>query len=393
MGEIAVIEKLKDELMKITDENGNVKEGYENRAKYILGELNEALGTEYTMNGNIIEQYDDLRENIDKLILKKKAEATLNAYQAEYEQAIKNQAEATETLIKLREKYDEKIAESQTKSGKEARDAAISAMQIADQIKNQTNLISEYGYTIQNYEALTSASVSENAEEIQKAVDNMGITYDRAKTKAQENLAEQIKSQENYLNVLETCLQDASAKNDKFQEQILNNQKNIEKEKLNNLVDSLIEQTSTVDKLSNDQKEAWKALAENNMLEYNQALNKLPEDVRNAINKATGVINFDGSLKIAAGEKSQIITKTFGNNLKLHNKAKEATITTAQMLNGDTSVQEAASELGQRAEKGFKDNTNGAEWGSDLGSNISGRNVICKVKDSISFTDCCWMDQ
>ena len=76
--EIAITEKLADELKQMTDENGKVKEGYENRAEYILTELNKALGTEYTMNGNIINQYDELKNNIDQLIAKKKAEATLN---------------------------------------------------------------------------------------------------------------------------------------------------------------------------------------------------------------------------------------------------------------------------------------------------------------------------
>ena len=77
--EIVTTQKLADELRNMTDENGKVKEGYENRAKYILGELNSALGTEYKMNGNIISQYGELKDNIDQLITKKKAEAALEA--------------------------------------------------------------------------------------------------------------------------------------------------------------------------------------------------------------------------------------------------------------------------------------------------------------------------
>lgn len=93
----------------MTDENGKVKEGYENRAKYILGELNNALGTEYQMNGNIISQYGELKDNIDQLISKKKAEATLDAYKEEYQTSLKNQAEATKTLTDLRQKYNDEL--------------------------------------------------------------------------------------------------------------------------------------------------------------------------------------------------------------------------------------------------------------------------------------------
>ena len=39
--------ELFSKLQEITDENGNVKAGYEERAKYILGELSTALGQEY----------------------------------------------------------------------------------------------------------------------------------------------------------------------------------------------------------------------------------------------------------------------------------------------------------------------------------------------------------
>ena len=105
--EIEISQKLANELRTITDENGKVKQGYENRAQTILTELNKALGTEYKMNGNIISQYKELKENIDKIIASKKAESVLNAYQEEYGTALKEQAKATSTLVKLKEEQAE----------------------------------------------------------------------------------------------------------------------------------------------------------------------------------------------------------------------------------------------------------------------------------------------
>lgn len=94
---------LSRELRTITDENGKVKAGYEGRAKVILGVLNEALGTEYTMTGNIINKYSELRDGIDQLIEKKKAEAVLNSQYKLYEEAITKEAEATRKLTELKD--------------------------------------------------------------------------------------------------------------------------------------------------------------------------------------------------------------------------------------------------------------------------------------------------
>ncbi|WP_195416521.1 phage tail tape measure protein [Enterocloster citroniae] len=82
------------QLQDITDENGNVKAGYEERAKYILGELSEALGQEYTLTGNQIDQYGELEKSIDSLILKKQANALFDANSEAYAEAITKRSSA-----------------------------------------------------------------------------------------------------------------------------------------------------------------------------------------------------------------------------------------------------------------------------------------------------------
>ena len=52
---------LLSELQSITDANGQVKAGYEERAKVITGELSEALGTEIEMTDGVIQKYGDQR--------------------------------------------------------------------------------------------------------------------------------------------------------------------------------------------------------------------------------------------------------------------------------------------------------------------------------------------
>ena len=111
--EAAKEQELAKELQSITDENGNVKDGYEDRAKYILGELSEALGQEYTMTGNQIDQYKDLIGEIDTLIQKKQANALLSARESDYADALREQTdaymayhEAQENVNEAQERYN-----------------------------------------------------------------------------------------------------------------------------------------------------------------------------------------------------------------------------------------------------------------------------------------------
>lgn len=87
------------ELDKLADQYGNVQQKDQARAKYLLGELNEALGTEYTMTGHQIDNYRTLSAEIDNVIAKKQAEMMLDAYLA-------NSTEMTKQRIEARSKYE-----------------------------------------------------------------------------------------------------------------------------------------------------------------------------------------------------------------------------------------------------------------------------------------------
>ena len=92
---------LNDELKTLVDENGNVKEGYEERVKFILNQLNEALGLELKLVDGQIQGYKDEGKAIDELIQKKRAEAIINAEGEKYKKAIEARTEAYEKLKKI----------------------------------------------------------------------------------------------------------------------------------------------------------------------------------------------------------------------------------------------------------------------------------------------------
>ena len=125
------IESLWQELDKLTDASGRVKDADKVRAEYILGELNDALGTEYSMTENQIANYQNLAAEIDNVIAKKKAEAYLDDYlalasgmaqqaaesKAEYEEADKTRTNAKEEWDQAEEDYTTALTEWEAQAG------------------------------------------------------------------------------------------------------------------------------------------------------------------------------------------------------------------------------------------------------------------------------------
>ena len=90
-GEIGHVERLWEDLQKITDENGNIKKGYEDQATVITTQLNEALGTTLLVVGDQIKGYQQVASEIDNIIQKKRTEALLDANKDAYQQALQNE--------------------------------------------------------------------------------------------------------------------------------------------------------------------------------------------------------------------------------------------------------------------------------------------------------------
>ena len=107
--EIIELQNLRDELSKITDENGKVKAGYENRAKFITDKLEEATGKEIELNDGVIQSYEEIQKAIDDTIRKKEAELLLSAYQNNYAAALKERAAAVQNLANLQDELNQKL--------------------------------------------------------------------------------------------------------------------------------------------------------------------------------------------------------------------------------------------------------------------------------------------
>lgn len=96
---LSYYERLYTELTNIVDENGKIKQGYEDRAKVITGELSKALGIEINIVDGVIQKYGNLKKSINDLIEQKKAMAKLNALEEAYNTAIKEEEGARKRVV------------------------------------------------------------------------------------------------------------------------------------------------------------------------------------------------------------------------------------------------------------------------------------------------------
>lgn len=82
------------QLQALVDSNGRVKQGYEERAAFILGQMNAAWGTEYTRISEIIGANGQLKQSVLDTIEAKKAQILLEAHEEDYKNAIQEVAAA-----------------------------------------------------------------------------------------------------------------------------------------------------------------------------------------------------------------------------------------------------------------------------------------------------------
>lgn len=135
-----------EELENLADSTGRVKDSDKVRAEYILGELNDALGTEYTMTDNMIDKYKEMESEIDNLIEKKKASLLLDEYSENIPEYQKIQKEAKDNYISYDQQalsYKEEMAKIEAEWASVAPTRNGKAVTIQEYVNDRSNL--EYG--------------------------------------------------------------------------------------------------------------------------------------------------------------------------------------------------------------------------------------------------------
>lgn len=251
--EFGYYDELWNELQGIVDQNGAVKEGYEDRAAFITDQLGAITGTEIQITDGVIQKYDELSESIDELLLKKKAEAMQSAFEDSYTKAITNRSEAYQTMVENQETLEEQTAElsaaeqeyiavraevlrsmglsedALTESGdavmyagreiklsSDTLDAAKAKVEgLTKKTEEQAAVTEEselaytnYIATIENYEGLSAAIISGDVTSINNSLTFLEKGFITANTGTEEQLEEQTENYKTELQNLKQAIKD-----------------------------------------------------------------------------------------------------------------------------------------------------------------------------------------
>lgn len=200
------------ELQSIVDKNGEVKKGYEDRAKFITNELSRVTGDEITWNGNVIQSYKDLKGSIDDALESKKALAMLSATEDAYQTAVSGLAGAkTDSVNQYAVVHKNKIDVSNAKD-------SVNSLQIHD---TKAENVAWWAYENKNIDKHTLGVI--NAYSKGEKVDEEELSVAQSRIKALETAYDQeLKKRKNVLSQRESDLEEAEAKYKEYQNKLVN---------------------------------------------------------------------------------------------------------------------------------------------------------------------------
>lgn len=301
-------EKLYAELQKITDENGRIKEGYEARAKFIVNELSNSLGTEISMNNGIIENYKNIQKEIEKTIVLKKANILLELKEEKWTNSLKEEEKAYNDLIKVESELEAKKQEYKKADDEYWNQMSNGSLIMADQYATKRGLLAneveslrqtveekkkiydEHLANISSYEEASTIILNDDIDAINNWVNQTQMAISNKNKNQETLLTDGLQKYEYNVNYYKQLYDKAVADQNEAGRLANENQLKNNQEALDLTIQSLIEQTSAINENSPDVINAWAYLAENNRDSFMNIINKLPPEVQKTINNMEGVV-------------------------------------------------------------------------------------------------------
>lgn len=331
--EVDKVERLKSKLSELVDENGKVKKGYEDRAEFILGQLNNALGTEFTLNDLIKGKYNEIIETIDKVIEKKKQEAILTVFEEKYTQAMKDRVVALQNVEETtnnlnnalsdvkKNKYEQDIlklydswnnlSEAEKNAQGNFSDYAKSIknkafwLDISEPLKKETSsiidnlstqdkafrensaIVKQYSQDIVNYNQALTLSEKGKTTELALLYDEQVFNVNEAGEQILTSHKNTIRGIGEGIKEYELILQyGTEAQRKSAQEEI-----KIEEDKLREIGKSLKGQAVTIEEMTPEIVEDWKQMAISSKKVYDEQISTLPADTKEFLQLTNGEID------------------------------------------------------------------------------------------------------
>lgn len=259
LGEIEQTQRLSAELETLVDANGKVKEGYENRVQFIIGELNEALGTEFELIDGHIAKYGELKGQIDSLIEKKRAQIIVEAQEEAYKEAVLNYQD--KAIEKQKLYNDLKDIEAQIAN---ETDSQILRGLYQKQSETQKTYdavsqeVSGYYNDIMTYERNATLLASDNAEDWKKIQTDITATASNTTNAKKEQLQQQLTADKDYLEQMKTAYAQTN-------DETLADMIKTKEESIANTQSQLDSMTGTVNAGSQNLLSAWRTNMDNSV--------------------------------------------------------------------------------------------------------------------------------
>ena len=217
--EMGIVEQYVGELQSITDANGRVVEGYEERAAYLADYINNKVPGAVSASESEAGAVYKVSDAIDDLIFARKQEAALNAIQPAYEEALTKQLQAYQDLTQATRDYNAAQEQVNTLQGMLADTGGLTAKQYSD-LRSQLDAANEalaqseqnlttaqgtwdsYNQTLETYNQIANATTGDMAA-LDQAIAQSSANIVKASGDNQAALEENVaKMQADYQNMV-----------------------------------------------------------------------------------------------------------------------------------------------------------------------------------------------
>ena len=217
--EMGIVEQYVGELQSITDANGRVVEGYEERAAYLADYINNKVPGAVSASESEAGAVYKVSDAIDDLIFARKQEAALNAIQPAYEEALTKQLQAYQDLTQATRDYNAAQDQVNTLQGMLADTGGLTAKQYSD-LRSQLDAANEalaqseqnlttaqgtwdsYNQTLETYNQIANATTGDMAA-LDQAIAQSSANIVKASGDNQAALEENVaKMQADYQNMV-----------------------------------------------------------------------------------------------------------------------------------------------------------------------------------------------
>lgn len=290
-------EGLWDEMQKIVDQNGEIKDGYEEHAQFIANELSEAMGEngEIEIVDGVVRKWKELKGTVEDTLKLQQAKSMLSSYEDSYSEAVTKQGSAQDNYNKILSdisayekqkeqqqnelkkltqqisntdkldvyKYNKLVTQKvQTQANIRRLDDALNSGDNAlyTKLNEAEKVLTGYNAIIENYGRTQEAIISGDTKKVQEALAMLKNEFVTADIGTKKTLEAQIQTLTNKYNEMKAASQVEGAKVNKQELTNMESLINLAKQELEKYKTATLEKTAVTNR---NAKKSGEELTEN----------------------------------------------------------------------------------------------------------------------------------